>query len=215
MHERKLDPRQGRWWATERLVRPPKTLPRQNVIQKWADLLLKRWGIVSKDIVTTEVAAPPWAELMREFKRRELLGQINRGYFIEGHPGVQYGLPEAIELLRDCRARRSDGQALGYLPDESVFAITNKDPANLYFSCLDILDERGEIFRTRQGNFISSQVIQAGQVLGAIASSHWHKCCVKSARVKWRVFASLEDGHFAWSTYDGTDSFSCNSYTLF
>jgi hypothetical protein len=165
MHERKLDPRQGRWWATERLIPPPKGLPRQDVVRRWADLLLKRWGIVSKDIVKTEVAAPPWAELMREFKRRELLGEINRGHFIESHPGVQYGLPEAIELLRDCRARRSDGQALGHLPDEAVFAITNKDPANLYFSCLGILDERGEVFRTRQGNFISSQVIQAGQVL--------------------------------------------------
>ena len=59
MHERKLDPRQGRWWATERLIPPPKALPRQDVMRKWADLLLKRWGIVSKDIVKTEVAAPP------------------------------------------------------------------------------------------------------------------------------------------------------------
>jgi len=68
-------------------------------------------------------------------------------------------------LLRDCRARRSEGQALGYLPDEAVFAITNKDPANLYFSSLEIMDERGDVFRSRQGNFISSQVLQAGQVL--------------------------------------------------
>ena len=74
------------------------------------------------------------------FKRRELLGEINRGHFIESHSGVQYGLPDAIELLRDCRARRREGQALGYLPDEAVFAITNKDPANLYFSCLNVLD---------------------------------------------------------------------------
>jgi len=165
MHERKLDPRLGRWWATERLVPPAKALPREHVIRNWADLLLKRWGIVSKDIVKTEVAAPPWRELMREFKRRELLGDINRGHFIESHAGVQYGLPAAIELLRDCRARRSDGQALGYLPDEAVFSITNKDPANLYFSCLDVLDERGEVFRSRQGNYICPQVIQAGQVL--------------------------------------------------
>jgi hypothetical protein len=165
MHERKLDPRLGRWWATERLVPPPKALPREDVTRQWADLLLRRWGIVSKDIVTTEVAAPSWGELAREFKRRELLGEINRGHFIESHPGVQYGLPTAIELLRDCRARRSEGQALGYLPDETVFAITNKDPANQYFSSLNILDERGEVFRSRQGNYISSQVIQAGQVL--------------------------------------------------
>ena len=68
-------------------------------------------------------------------------------------------------MLRDCRARRSEGQALGYLPDESVFAITNKDPANLYFSCLDILDERGHVFQARQGNYICPQVVQAGQVL--------------------------------------------------
>jgi hypothetical protein len=96
----------------------------------------------------------------------ELLGKVHRGYFIESHQGEQYGLPEAIELLRDCRARRGEGE-LGYLPDEPVLTMTNRDPANLYATCLDIVEERGECLPQglRQGNLVRRMVVQAGQVL--------------------------------------------------
>lgn len=165
MKRRKLDPRLGRWWATERLA--PRSAPDESATRcRWVDQLLRRWGIVTRDILAAECAAPAWGDLLEEFTRRELLGEVQRGYFIESHQGVQFGLPQAIELLRDCRARRAEGE-LGYLPDEPVFCLSNRDPANLYASSLDIIDERGEIFaRTaRQGNFIYLTVIQAGQAL--------------------------------------------------
>jgi len=167
MKKRKLDPRLGRWSATERLIPPKQPLAENDIIRKWAQQLLARWGIVSKDALDAEVAAPPWSILVRELKRLELLGEVSRGYFIESHQGEQYGLPEAIELLRDCRARRSDGKELGYLPDEPVFTITNRDPANLYTTSLDVIDDRGERFKPmlRQGNLIARLAIQAGQVL--------------------------------------------------
>jgi hypothetical protein len=167
MKRRRLDPRLGRWFATDRLVPPKQPLPESDVVQRWARLLLERWGIVTKDILQAEACAPAWNKLVRAFKRLELLGKVNRGYFIESHQGQQYGLPEAIELLRDCRARRGGGKDLGYLPDEAVFSITSHDPANLYASCLDILDERGEPFKRsyRKGNMTIRAVIQAGQPL--------------------------------------------------
>lgn len=167
MERRRLNPRLGRWSATERLTPAAQPLPQAEVIRRWAEQLLARWGIVSKDILAAEVAAPPWSALVREFKRMELLGQINRGYFIESHHGEQYGLPEAIELLRDCRARRGEGKTLGYLPDEPIFSLTNRDPANLYCCCLDIIEERGEVLQVgvRQGNLIRRMAVQAGQVL--------------------------------------------------
>jgi len=167
MRKRKLEPRLGRWTATERLVPPVQPLPEIDIVRRWVHLLLKRWGIVSKDILDCEVAAPPWAVLVRELKRLELLGKVSRGYFIESHQGEQYGLSEAIELLRDCRARRSDGQELGYLPDEPIFAVSNRDPANLYTSSLEIVEERGDALKRhqRQGSFTERAVVQAGQVL--------------------------------------------------
>jgi len=113
-------------------VPPKRPLPEVDIVRRWAHQLLARWGIVTKDILAAEVAAPPWSALLREFKRLELLGKVSRGYFIESHHGEQYGLPEAIELLRDWRARRSDRHELGYLADEPVFTVTtaSRRPSN-------------------------------------------------------------------------------------
>jgi ATP-dependent Lhr-like helicase len=38
----------------------------------------------------------------------EWQGEIRRGYFIEGLSGIQFALPEAIELLSDLPAKRSN-----------------------------------------------------------------------------------------------------------
>lgn len=118
MARRGLDPRLGRWSATPRLNGLHDEPGSPESVRKWARQLLDRWGIVTKDILSMECASPSWASLLKEFKRLELLGQVSRGYYIESHYGTQFGLPNAIELLRECRARRSDGKELGYLPDE-------------------------------------------------------------------------------------------------
>jgi len=167
MRRRKLNPRLGRWSATERLVPPARPLPEGEVVSKWSELLLARWGIVSRDMVAAEVAAPPWGKLVREFKRLELLGKIQRGFFIESHQGEQYGLPEAIELLRDCRATRPEGATEAWLEDEPLLAVTNREPANLYATCLEVTDNRGDVLKRgmRHGNLVARAVLQAGQVL--------------------------------------------------
>ncbi|MDP6776013.1 MAG: crosslink repair DNA glycosylase YcaQ family protein, partial [Candidatus Latescibacteria bacterium] len=166
MRKRGLDPRLGRWSATERLVPPARPLPAKEKTRRWADQLLRRWGIVTRDILEGEVAAPSWGDLLPELKRLELLGQVSRGYFIESHHGEQYGLPDAIELLRECRARRSDGNELGYLEDEPIFSMSSRDPANLYATSLDLVEERGEVFKRamKRGNIIHWTTVQAGQV---------------------------------------------------
>jgi ATP-dependent helicase Lhr and Lhr-like helicase len=167
MRSRRLDPRLGRWTATERLLPPTTPMSAVDCTQRWTQQLLHRWGIVSRDVLKVESAAPPWAQLLPELKRQELLGRVSRGYFIESHHGEQYGLPEAIELLRECRARRSDGDGLGYLEDEPIFNLSSRDPANLYASCLDIIDEGGTVLQrsARRGNVIHHTTMQAGQAL--------------------------------------------------
>ncbi len=167
MRNRRLDPSLGRWSATERLVPLADPLPRTEVVHRWADQLLRRWGILTRDMLEAEDCAPSWGDLLPELKRRELLGQLSRGYYIESHQPDQYGLPEAIELLRDCRARRSDRVELGYLPDEPLCVLTNRDPANLYSSSLEIIEERGKVYqrKVKSGNLVHRYVLQAGQVL--------------------------------------------------
>ena len=167
MQRRKLDARLGRWSATERLAPPSHPLERKEIVRRWARQLLDRWGIVTREMLQAEVAAPSWAELAPEFKRLELMGSVQRGYFIDGHAGEQYGMPKAIELLRDSRARRGEEHHHGLLRGEPIWSISNRDPANLYASCLDCRDERGEVYAhgARHGNFICRLIVQAGQVL--------------------------------------------------
>jgi ATP-dependent helicase Lhr and Lhr-like helicase len=167
MAQRGLDARLGRWSATDRLVPPAKPPSQDQVTRRWASQLLLRWGVLTREIVRGEDAAPAWGSLLPDLKRRELLGQVVRGYFIESHTGEQYALPEAVELLRDCRARRGGEEALRYLPDEPVFTITSRDPANLYAQGLEIAEERGTPYprRVRRGNVVHKLILQAGQVL--------------------------------------------------
>ena len=162
-----MDPRLGRWSITERLAADRTTPERSLVLRSWADQLLKRWGILTRQMLDGEVAAPDWGDLLPELKRRELLGELQRGYFIDHHHGEQYGLPDAIELLRECRGRRLESAPLGYLPDEPLLHLTSREPANLYASSLEIMREDGEEFRRGQksGNPWRRCVVQAGQVL--------------------------------------------------
>jgi ATP-dependent Lhr-like helicase len=173
MRNRRLDPALGRWSVTERLVPVSDPLPRGELVRRWADQLLRRWGILTRDMLAAEDCAPSWGELLPELKRRELLGQLSRGYYIESHQPDQYGLPDAIELLRDCRARRSDRVELGHLPDEPMCVVSNRDPANLYSSSLDIVEERGNVYHrtVKSGNVVHQYVLQAGQVL--VFDSSW------------------------------------------
>ncbi len=163
-----VDPRLGRWYASERLQDTDASPPDPDwVLRCWADQLLDRWGILTRSLLAGEVAAPEWAQLLPELKRRELLGQLQRGYYIEAHPGEQYGLPAAIDLLRDCRGRHGTSGAMAYLPGEPVLAVTSREPANLYASSLDITRGDGTVLARHQraGNSCWSCVLQSGQVL--------------------------------------------------
>ena len=167
LRKRRMDARLGRWSTTERLTPGKKPPSAKQVTRRWAQQLLERWGILTRDVVDGEAASPRWGDLLPELKRLEMLGEVRRGYFIEHHQGEQYGLPDAIELLRDCRARRDQGQSLGYLPDEPLMGITSRDPANLYAANLDIVREDGQPMKRTQraGNTCHQYVLQAGQVL--------------------------------------------------
>ena len=167
MRRRRLDPRLALWSATERLVEARGTSTPEQVVRRWTSQLLSRWGIVTRDLLRGEAAAPAWGRLAPELKRLELLGKVHRGYFIDGHHGEQYGLPEAIELLRDCAARRSEGEALGFLPGEPAFLMTSRDPANLYGFSMDVVREDGQAVEgaLRRAGSRRRYVVQAGQAL--------------------------------------------------
>ena len=65
--------------------------------------LLKRYGVVLRELAVRESGAPRWRELVREFRRLEAKGEIRGGRFVSGFMGEQFALPEAVEALRAVR----------------------------------------------------------------------------------------------------------------
>jgi ATP-dependent Lhr-like helicase len=76
-------------------------------IERWARLLLRRYGVVFRALCARE-NAPPWRDLLREYRRLEARGEVRGGRFIERHAGEQFALPEAIPLLRRLRHARAE-----------------------------------------------------------------------------------------------------------
>ena len=86
--------------------------PREAAIEKFARVLLRRYGIVFRRLLERESFPVTWYELGRIYRRCEARGEIRGGYFVGGVSGEQFALPEAIGLLRSIRKsfvkRRTD-----------------------------------------------------------------------------------------------------------
>jgi ATP-dependent Lhr-like helicase len=81
--------------------------PEPGDIERWARLLLRRYGVVFRALVTRE-NGPPWRDLLREYRRLEARGEVRGGRFVERHAGEQFALAEAIPLLRRQRQARAE-----------------------------------------------------------------------------------------------------------
>jgi ATP-dependent Lhr-like helicase len=66
-----------------------------------------------------------WAPLYTQLKRMEMRGEVRRGYFVEGLPGIQFALPEAVERLREWNSPEAAGA-------EDLVLLNACDPANLF-----------------------------------------------------------------------------------
>jgi ATP-dependent Lhr-like helicase len=107
---------QGRWTT---LSSPP-SAP-EDAIDGWARQLLARYGIVFRDLLARESAAPPWYRILPALRRMESQGTIRGGRFVSHVGGEQYALPEAVEALRRLRDK----------PDPDVIRLSAVDPLNL------------------------------------------------------------------------------------
>jgi ATP-dependent Lhr-like helicase len=115
---------QGRWsLASSIFRREPAPDQRRRTI---AELLLERYGIVTREHVLAEGIPGGFSMLYDSFGALETLGVCRRGYFVEGLGGAQFALPGAVERLR---AQKSSAEA-----PPLVLAAT--DPAQPYGAAL-------------------------------------------------------------------------------
>jgi ATP-dependent Lhr-like helicase len=84
--------------------------------------LLRRYGVVFRDLLARERAVPPWRRLLDIYRRWEAQGEVRGGRFVAGVSGEQYALPGAVEALRAVR-RETD--------ETADVVISAADPLNL------------------------------------------------------------------------------------
>jgi ATP-dependent Lhr-like helicase len=89
---------QGRWALTDTIFRrEPEPGQRRRTV---AELLLERYGIVTREQVLAEGVVGGFSILYDALSQLETLGICRRGYFVEGLGGAQFALPGAVERLR-------------------------------------------------------------------------------------------------------------------
>ena len=90
-------------------------------LESFARMLLARYGVLFRDLLTRESNAPKWRELLGILRRLEARGEVRGGRFVSGFGGEQFALPEAVASLHAARNHSS--------PHEITVAAA--DPLNL------------------------------------------------------------------------------------
>ena len=75
-------------------------------------MLLRRYGVVFREVLTRESILPRWRELLIGLRGLENRGEIRGGRFVSGFLGEQFALPVALESLRAFRNVPADGETI-------------------------------------------------------------------------------------------------------
>ena len=118
--QRTMRPRHsaGRW----SLLYPVESASHDKVVEAVCRMLLRRYGVVFRDILARESNLPRWRDLQIAFRRLEDRGEIRGGRFVAGFLGEQFALPQAVDSLRAIRNLPANGETI---------TISAADPLNL------------------------------------------------------------------------------------
>jgi ATP-dependent Lhr-like helicase len=134
-----MDPHRRRAEGRERARRPRHAAGRWSLLrtaishqpsavssaESVARQLLRRYGVVFRDLLGREALALPWRDLLVQYRRMELQGEVRGGRFVGGFTGEQFALAEAVESLRAVR-KRSEMSPVSY-----DIKLSASDPLNL------------------------------------------------------------------------------------
>ncbi len=108
----------GRW----SLLYVGEQVERTRALEATCRMLLRRYGIVFREVLSRETILPKWREVLIALRRLEDRGEVRGGRFVSGFLGEQFALPLAVESLRAQR----NAPALG-----EVVTVSAADPLNL------------------------------------------------------------------------------------
>jgi ATP-dependent Lhr-like helicase len=108
----------GRW----SLLYSGENQERSRALEAICWMLLRRYGIVFRELLTRETILPKWRELLITLRRLEDRGEVRGGRFVSNFLGEQFALPVAVESLRAMRNQQPSGE---------VVTVSAADPLNL------------------------------------------------------------------------------------
>lgn len=108
----------GRW----SLLHSDLPVEKTAALEAMCRVLLRRYGVVFRNVVLRESNLPPWRELLAVFRSLEDRGEVRGGRFVNGFIGEQFALPEAVDSLRASKKES--------VTDGSV-TVAQTDPTNL------------------------------------------------------------------------------------
>jgi ATP-dependent Lhr-like helicase len=108
----------GRW----SLLYSGESTDRNVALEAICWMLLRRYGIVFREVLTRESILPKWREVLITLRRLEDRGEIRGGRFVSGFLGEQFALPVAVESLRAMRKEGASGE---------IVMVSAADPLNL------------------------------------------------------------------------------------
>jgi ATP-dependent Lhr-like helicase len=108
----------GRWC----LLFPAETKDDAQDAEAVCWVLLKRYGVVFRELLARESFPHTWRELLIAFRRLEDRGEVRGGRFVNGFLGEQFALPVAVDSLRASRYQPSAGE---------IITVSAADPLNL------------------------------------------------------------------------------------
>ncbi|HEV7966757.1 MAG TPA: DEAD/DEAH box helicase [Candidatus Acidoferrales bacterium] len=129
-----IDPKRRAGQGRGRTVRPRDSGGRWSVlftdrvdnrtpaIESTCWMLLRRYGIVFRELLAHESIQLPWREVLIALRRLEDRGEIRGGRFVNGFLGEQFALPVAADSLRASRSQP---------PTREAIRIAAVDPLNL------------------------------------------------------------------------------------
>jgi ATP-dependent Lhr-like helicase len=128
-----LDPKRRSGQGRGHMVRPRHSTGRwsllyaessehSRIVESTCWMLLRRYGVVFRELLARESLSLKWRELQIAFRRMEDRGEIRGGRFVSGFLGEQFALPVAVESLRAARKRPPTGE---------ILTISAADPLNL------------------------------------------------------------------------------------
>ena len=170
-------------------ARAPRPAQRRRTL---AELLLERYGIVTREQVLAEGVPGGFAALYEALGDLETLGVCRRGYFIEGLGGAQFALPGAVERLRAQRAEEETPPV--------VLAAT--DPAQPYGAALPWPKRDDE---TRRPSRVAGAYVvlagaepvlyveRGGRGLTVLVDAATTRACARRSR-RWPAFVTARRG---------------------